>query len=207
MKIKNVKVGALRTNCYIVTSDNSKEALIIDPGAEPEKIFKAIDEESLKPVLIVNTHAHHDHITANDFLAERYGIVAAISKEEFELIKEWKTVYFFEFEGIDMDKYVFKKLLNDGDIVKAGDLELKVIMTPGHTKGGICLYSASEGVLFSGDTLFAGDSGRTDFVGGNDKEMAASLAKLMELPPETKVYPGHGKATTIGQEKAIYAKS
>ena len=200
MNIRTVKVGSLRTNCYIVTSDASKEAVIIDPGADPEKIINAIEKESLKPVLIVNTHAHHDHVGANDFIAKKYGIVAAISEQEYELTKEWKTVYFFEFEGIDMEAYMFKKLLHDGDVIKADGLELKVIVTPGHTSGGICLYG--EGVLFSGDTLFAGDSGRTDFVGGNDNEMEASLHKLMQLPPDTKVYPGHGKATTIGQEKA-----
>ena len=162
MIIRTVKVGALRTNCYIVTSDTSKEAIIIDPGADPEKIIAAVEKESLKPVLIVNTHAHHDHVGANDFIAKKYGIVAALSQEEYELTKEWKTVYFFEFEGIDMEAYMFKKMLHDGDVIKADGLELKVIATPGHTSGGICLYS--EGVLFSGDTLFAGDSGRTDFV-------------------------------------------
>ena len=207
MKIRTVKVGALRTNCYIVTSDTSNEAVIIDPGAQPEKIFEAVDSEALTPVLIINTHAHHDHITANDFLAKKYGIDAAISKEEKELIKEWKSVYFFEFEGIDMDKYFFNKLLSDGDIVTAGGLDLKVILTPGHTKGGICLYSEKDAVLFSGDTLFAGDTGRTDLVGSDPKELKKSLKLLMKLPPETKVYPGHGKATTIGQEKEIYAKS
>ena len=205
MKIRTIKVGDLRTNCYIVTSDDSREAVIIDPGASPEKIFDAIDKEGLNPVLIVNTHAHHDHIGANDLLAKKYSIIAALSQDDFDLIKEWKSVYFYEFEGIDLENYAFGKMLHDGDTVGAEGLELNVIQTPGHTKGSICLYG--EGALFSGDTLFAGDSGRTDFHGGNDAEMVRSLEKLMELPPDTKVYPGHGKATTIGNERLIYVKN
>jgi hydroxyacylglutathione hydrolase len=201
MKIYTVKVGDLRTNCYIVSSDNSKDAIIIDPGASPDRINALIEKEKLNPMLIVNTHAHHDHVGANDILSKKYGIHAALSRADHELMHEWKTVYFYEFEGINMDSYAFKRLLEDGDVVSAGELELKVIETPGHSRGSICLYG--EGVLFSGDTLFASDYGRTDFHGGSDDDMKNSLKKLMKLPDDTIVYPGHGKATTIKAERMM----
>lgn len=203
MKITTVIVGPIRTNCYLVTSDKGSDAVIIDPGDEAEKIIAEIEREDLKPAIIVNTHAHPDHVGANRELSEKYGIEAAVSARDHEMIKGWGA-YFEEFSQMRIDDLAMKRFLIDGDIIKAGQLELKVIETPGHSEGGICLYG--EGVLFSGDTLFHGDTGRTDIPGGSDSKMEISIAKLMDLPLNTMVYPGHGRPTTIKKERLLYAQ-
>jgi glyoxylase-like metal-dependent hydrolase (beta-lactamase superfamily II) len=171
MIIKTVIVGELETNCYIVASERTKEAMIIDPGDEADKIINAIEEDGLKPKLIINTHCHFDHVGANERLAKHFNI------EMFDGNKE---------------------------ILRTGELEFRVIRTPGHAQESICLLG--ERALFSGDTLFAGDYGRTDLPGGSEKEMESSLKSLMGLPEDTRVYPGHGRSTTIGEEKKLYAR-
>jgi len=201
MIIKTIKVGYLETNCYLVASDKTKEAIVIDPGDDAEKIIDAIEADKLKPILIINTHAHPDHVGANLEISKRYNIAAAVGEKDYQLIKGWGN-YFEEFSGMKIENLHLQKKLKDGDMIKVGELEFRVIETPGHSKGSICLLG--EGVLFSGDTLFAGDTGRTDIPGGSNEEMASSIEKLMDLPPETKVYPGHGSPTTIMQEKSLY---
>jgi len=202
MIIKTIQVGELRTNCYIVASEKTKEAVIIDPGDEAEKIIDVIEFETLKPILMVNTHAHPDHVGANFKLAEKYNIVAAMGKDSHRLIEDFKR-YFEAFSGLSIEALSIKKLLRSGSVIKIGELKFKVIKTPGHSKGSICLYG--HGVLFSGDTLFAGTYGRTDIPGGSEEEMQESIKKLMELPDETVVYPGHGSRTTIAEERILYA--
>jgi len=196
-------VGHLSTNCYLVASDRTKEAIIIDPGDNEQKIIKGIEENKLKPVMIVNTHAHPDHIGANNEIAKKFNIIAALGEKDFDLISGWKNI-FEEFSELKIEDLCIKKLLKEGDTIEVGELKFKVIETPGHSNGSICLFG--EGVLFSGDTLFAGDSGRVDIFGGSEETMNDSLARLMELPERTEVYPGHGRSTTIGEEKIIYAK-
>jgi hydroxyacylglutathione hydrolase len=208
MRIFRVKVGRLATNCYIVAADSSNEAIVIDPGDEAEEIVKVIERERLTPVLIVNTHLHPDHMEANKEIAEKFGIQAAIGEPEhkgFSIFKE----YFEEYADHELEDFAIKVFLNEGDVVTAGKLELTVLMTPGHSKGGICLYvrlpdGQGEGVLFSGDTLFASTYGRVDVPGGSEEEMQRSLSRLMKLPKDTIVYPGHWKSTTIGQEQHLY---
>jgi hydroxyacylglutathione hydrolase len=215
MIIKTIQVGELRTNCYIVASDRAKKlssrrrgkgagtrkAVIIDPGDEAEKIIDIIDSEKLEPILIVNTHIHPDHVGANFRLAERYNIVAAAGRDGIDFVEGIKK-YFEEFAGMRIESLGIKRSLKDGDTIKAGDITLKVIETPGHSKGSLCLYA--DGVLFSGDTLFAGTYGRTDIPGGSEDEMQRSIARLMELPDDTIVYPGHGRSTTISEERGLY---
>jgi glyoxylase-like metal-dependent hydrolase (beta-lactamase superfamily II) len=202
MIIKTVQVGELRTNCYIVASSKTREAVIIDPGDEAEKIIGAIEAEKLKPILIVNTHAHPDHVGANLKLAEKYGIVAALGEDGYKMIEDLRG-YFEEFSGLKIEDLSIEMLLKDNNKIDIGEIELKVINTPGHSKGSICLYG--NGVLFSGDTLFAGTYGRTDIPGGSEEEMQGSIKKLMELPDKTAVYPGHGSRTTIEEERKLYA--
>jgi len=209
MMIKTIKVGELRTNCYIVASDKTREAIIIDPGDEGEKIIREIEKYGLRPLLIVNTHIHPDHVCANETLIEKFGIHAAAGQSEQELTEKWGS-HFKYFSMLDIRTLGIKRLLSDGDTVSAGDLEFRVIKTPGHAESSICLYSGpsneqGSGILFSGDTLFAGDHGRTDLPGASQEDMEISLSRLMELPENTKVYPGHGNTTTIKQEKGIYA--
>lgn len=204
MIIKTIKVGELKTNCYIVASEDTKETVIIDPADEPDKIIEAIDSDGLKPILIINTHLHPDHVGANPVLAEKYGIVAALGEHGLKLMKFFKA-YFEEFSGLKLEDLQIKRLLKDDETINIGNIHLKVIATPGHSKGSICLYGG--GNLFSGDTLFAGTYGRTDIPGGNEEEIIESIKKLMELPDDTIVYPGHGASTTIGDERYLYAEN
>lgn len=204
MIIKTIVVGELETNCYIVASNSTREAMIIDPGDDAEKIIKAVDDDMLKPVLIVNTHAHPDHVRANNELVKKYKIEAAAGRKDYELIKRWGT-YFEFFAALNIQNLGIKRLLDGGDIIKIGELEFKVLATPGHSEGSICLYG--EGALFSGDTLFLGDCGRTDIPGGSEDDIKRSISSLLELPGDTKVYPGHGGPTTIKKERTLYAKS
>lgn len=203
MILKTVVVGELDTNCYIVASDSTKEAMVIDPGDEAEKIIKAIEEDGLRPVLIINTHMHPDHFGANEKLIKHYSISAAAGQSEQELIDKW-GLYFKYFSRTDIRTLGIKKVLNDDDMINIGDLSFKVIRTPGHAESSICLLG--EGSLFSGDTLFAGDSGRTDIPGADASDMETSLEKLMQLPDDIKVYPGHGRSTTIKKEKLLYVQ-
>ncbi|MBU0574320.1 MAG: MBL fold metallo-hydrolase [Candidatus Margulisbacteria bacterium] len=187
MQIRNIKVGRLATNCYIVF-DDSKEALVIDPGEEPEKILPELVD--LKPQLIVLTHGHYDHATHCGVLKEKLNIPIAIHEDEIKMLA------FATRTKAD-------RLLKDGEIIEVGCLKFEVISTPGHTRGGLCLYNKEHGVLFSGDTLFAGTCGRCDFPTGSEEEMAASLRRLLALPPETRVLPGHGRETSIAAERCL----
>ena len=178
MKIITVKVGSLQTNCYIVIDEKTKEALVIDPGDEPEKIISQL--AGLKVRYIVLTHGHPDHFGALDAVKEKTKALLLMSAED-----DW----FFRPD----------KKLNDGDKIKIGALSFEVLHTPGHSPGSICLYS--RGHLFSGDTLFSTTHGRTDLPGGSREAMQKSLQRLVALPDDTLVYPGHDESTSIGQEK------
>lgn len=188
MKIHTVVVGPIRTNCYLIEDENSKEAIILDPGDEPEKILDEIKKNQLKPKYIVNTHGHFDHVTGNPKLKEKLNIPILAHPLDAQITAA--TI------SLPVDQ-----LLTEGDLIKVGKITFTVIHTPGHTPGGICLYCKEEKVLFSGDTLFYGTYGRTDLPYSSEKAMQESLNKLMQLPPETRVYPGHDRPTTIGQEK------
>jgi hydroxyacylglutathione hydrolase len=173
MQIKNIKVGAIDTNCYIVKEGN--EILIIDPGGDFEKIVSEIDSK-IKNITILNTHYHYDHTLVNNQLREKYNAKILIHEDEKPFIN-----------------FKADKFLKNDDIVKIATKKLKVIHTPGHTQGGICLME--EGVLFSGDTLFENGYGRTDLPGGDDAEMFKTLQKLNDLIPNgTIIYPGHGNS-------------
>ncbi|MFA4905369.1 MAG: MBL fold metallo-hydrolase [Candidatus Margulisiibacteriota bacterium] len=182
MNIKTTKVGELRTNCYIVSDDN--EALVIDPGFETEKILQEVGGLKIKAVIL--THGHYDHVT------EAFKLNAPVwIGEKDEAMMKLTT-------GKKADR-----LLKDHDSFDICHLTFVIYETPGHTPGGICLYNEKEKVLFTGDTLFGADYGRTDLPGGSESEMVNSLKKLLKLPPETKVYPGHGHPTTIGDEQNL----
>jgi len=178
MQIKTIKVGELRTNCYVVIDEKTQEAVIIDPGDEAQKILAEIKGYKIDKIII--THGHFDHIGAID-----------------EIKQSLKArVLMHPSDNWDLEPDV---VLSDGDIIQFGGINLKVIHTPGHSPGGICLYT--PGHLFAGDTLFSGTCGRVDLPGSSETMMINSLQKLFNLPADTKVYPGHGNATTIGSEK------
>ena len=198
MKIENILVGPLQVNCYIVYDENSLEALVVDPGDEAEKIIGFIESRRLKISSIVCTHAHFDHIGAVRRLKEKTGAQVIIQKEDFEIYMradEQAVLWGFQIEQPpEPDVYVV-----GGNEIIVGRLRFKVLHTPGHSPGGISLYG--EGVIFTGDTIFAGSVGRTDFYGGSIAELKKSFSKIISLPPETRIFPGHGPSTTVKKEK------
>lgn len=176
MKIKVVPVGFLQTNCYIIESKG--KCLIIDPGGDLEKIINKIDPDT-KKITIVNTHFHYDHTLVNNELRQKFNAEVLIHEKEKN---------FIDFKA--------DKFLKDGEIIKIGDHDFKIIHTPGHSEGSICLLT--EEIVFSGDTLFKNGYGRTDLPGGDQKKMEKSLKKLKSFLEEgTKVYPGHGEGFII----------
>jgi len=186
-------------NCYLVFDDKSQEGVVIDPGADGTVILHEIKNKGVKVKYIINTHGHPDHIGANKKIKEATGGILAIHDlDEPMLTDAGRSMAVFMGERIEMCKP--DQLLRDGDLLEAGDLKFKVIHTPGHTPGGICLLV--ENACFSGDTLFARSIGRTDFPGGSYPVLIDSIQnKLFLLDDKVVVYPGHGPATTIGEEK------
>lgn len=193
--IKKVVVGYLETNCYIFADLDSKEAALIDPGSNGGGIISEVEKYGLNIKRIINTHGHGDHISSNGkFKAPIY-----IHKLDADFLGNAKLNLSASF-GLAIKSPSANHLLEDGDIIKIGGFELKVLHTPGHTPGSISLLS--DGVVFSGDTLFMGGIGRTDFVYGSEEKLINSIKeKLFVLDEETVVYPGHGPSSTIGKEK------
>ena len=199
MKTEKLVLWLLHTNCYVVYDENTKNAAVIDPAGNVEKICKKLKELNLNVKYIILTHAHIDHMMAVDELKNYTKAKLVMHKDELELYKnsDWNLAYHFKKESPLSDADV---LVNDGDKIKLDSLDIKFIHTPGHTKGGMCILAGDS--LFSGDTLFFGSVGRCDFYGGNMDELLNSIRqKLLVLGDDTKVYPGHGEETTIGYEK------
>ncbi len=195
-RVHKIVVGQLDTNCYILSEKKSKQCTIIDPGADYKRIKDLISDKGLKPLFIINTHGHADHIMAN----AKFYLPVHIHEKDAEFLTD-PSKNFSQVIGCFINQDISPKLLHDGDKLKLGDLTIEIIHTPGHTPGGICLLYSD--ILFSGDTLFAQGIGRTDFPYGDEKRLINSIkTKLLVLPDSTKVYPGHGFDTTIGKEKA-----
>ncbi|KWT84102.1 MBL fold metallo-hydrolase [Candidatus Magnetominusculus xianensis] len=194
--IRRIAVGQLEVNCYIVSDD--AEAMVIDPGDEPDRILDYITEKGLKLVKILCTHTHFDHIGALPDLKEAFlNASVQMHKDEvviYKMAKDMAAVWGFQIDPMPEPDV----LLSEGSEVVVGGITFKVLHTPGHTPGGICLYGA--GNLISGDTLFAGSVGRTDLPGGNMPALKTSFKRLMTLPSDTKVLPGHGPTSTIADE-------
>lgn len=194
MLIETFTVGNLSTNCYVVSSQQTKDAIIIDPGldfsSEADQIFDYITQAGLNVKLIVNTHGHPDHISGDTIFQEKYNVSICIHRLDAASL-----------EGLENANYPAAVELEDSSLIKFGNESLKVMHTPGHTPGSICLLG--ERLVFTGDTLFAGGIGRTDFPGGSDSDMRLSLQKLVCLPEYFLVYPGHGSTSMIGEEKRV----
>jgi len=198
MILRKLVVGPLASNCYIVGSESSKEGIIIDPADEAEKIGQTVKELGLKIKLILLTHGHPDHIGVLKEVKEATGAEVAVHADDAESLKQQVLGLLFGFSYAPPPPP--DRLLKGGDSIDIGDLHFLVIHTPGHTPGSICLLG--HGVLFSGDTLFNNGIGRYDLPGGNYHQLMDSLqTKLMVLPDDTIVYPGHGPDTTIGAER------
>jgi hydroxyacylglutathione hydrolase len=202
MIVKMLVVGPLASNCYIVGSSSTKQGMIIDPGAEAGTILKTVQQVGLSISLIMVTHAHIDHIEALRAVKERTNAQFALHEAEKGLLSTAPPMGVLASLGLTAFKPYPQpdRLLKDGDHIDVSDLQFEVLHTPGHTPGGICLLG--HGVVFSGDTLFNFGIGRTDFPGCSHERLMKSIReKLMVLPDETIVYPGHGPPTTIGDER------
>ena len=207
LKRLQVKTGQpnLRTNTYVICDENTKEAMVIDPGGEPEKIIEVLNILNVDQIkYIFLTHCHADHIGAINGLKAQKGGKILISRDDSEGLYN-KEISLADYVNMQLPELEADSRIDDGDLIHVGELELKVIATPGHTKGSVCLYCEKERLIFTGDTLFSGTWGRTDLPTGSFVEIMASISdKLMTLPEETICYPGHGKTTMIQDEKTIY---
>ena len=198
MNIDCLTVGPLQTNCYVISDELTLEAIVVDPGDEADKILRLIRQKNLSVKMIICTHAHFDHVGAVSKLKEVTGAGVALNRDDLEIYERAQDQAAFWQYSIEPPPAP-DLLLADRDKVAVGHLNFEVLSTPGHSPGGICLYG--EGVIVSGDTIFAGSVGRTDFYGGNIDELRKSFVEILSLPPETKILPGHGESTTVGREK------
>jgi glyoxylase-like metal-dependent hydrolase (beta-lactamase superfamily II) len=203
MNIKKLVFNPLQENTYVVY-DDTKECVIIDPGCqkpqEKDVLKRFISDNGLKPKLLLNTHCHFDHIFGNNFVCDEYEIESWAAEGELANIKRF-TASASMFGGSNEQPKTPAHFLENGQVIKFGNSELKVINTPGHSPGSVCFYSETGRFLIAGDTLFAGSIGRTDLPGGSYNEIKTSLKTLISLPADTKVYCGHGPDTAIGREK------
>ncbi len=199
-KIDSRILGMVGTNCYLLCNMDIKECVLIDPADSQDEISRMIDESgcSLKGILL--THGHFDHIMAADAVSDKYDVKVYASCDEKNTLEQ-PHINLGEAYGLNLSVKadVWHK---DGEILKLAGFDIEALHTPGHTEGGTCYYIREIGVLFSGDTLFCGSVGRTDFPGGSMSEIVRSIKeKVMVLPDDTKVYPGHGEGTSVGYER------
>ena len=201
MEIKRLILGLVRTNCYIVYTEDTKKAVIIDPAADSKGITEEIEKLGVTPEAVLLTHGHFDHMLAAESLRNGFHIPVCVLKEDAELLKHPNLNCSEQFlhmsYGISADEE-----MTDGQKLDFLNGALTVIATPGHTAGSCCYYAEEEKILFSGDTLFQGSVGRTDLPTGKASQISLSIKeKLFVLPDDTLVLSGHGEETTIGEEK------
>lgn len=193
--IQKLEVGPLGANCYIVADKATSDAFIIDPGGEPDRIKDALKKEKLNLKFIINTHGHGDHILGNGY----FGVPVYVHSLDKDFLTD-PSKNLSGFFGLFMKASKADRLLEDGEKISMDNLEVEIIHTPGHTPGGISIKI--DGVVFTGDTLFAGGIGRTDLPGGDEEQLFKSIKdKLFALDDDVIVYPGHGGESTIGREK------
>jgi len=196
--VKRLVVGPLAANCYIVGSEQTREGMIIDPGDEARQILKKVKDLQLDIKSIMITHGHIDHIGAIKEVEEATGAEVCVHTDDAQFLQGQRVSNVFGLSYLTPPPA--DRLIKGGDDINVGDLQFLVLHTPGHTSGGICLLG--QGVVFTGDTLFNYGVGRTDLPGGSYSQLLNSLhTKLMALPDDTIVYPGHGPETTIGAER------
>jgi glyoxylase-like metal-dependent hydrolase (beta-lactamase superfamily II) len=197
--IKTLCVGMLQTNCYIVGCEDTKEGAIIDPGGDAKLILGEVERLGLKIKYVINTHGHFDHTLANKEVVKATGAPLAIHSADAPMLTQGGGAFFFGIMGKASPPA--NTILEEGQVLTLGNIQLKVFHMPGHSPGSICLYNEKESVLFDGDVLFNMGIGRYDLPGGNYGVLMQSIRRLLALPDETAVYPGHGPATTIGRER------
>ncbi len=199
MIIKELVVGPLMANCFICGCSKTKEAVVIDPGGDANMILHSLADSELKVKYIINTHGHFDHVSANGKMKDATGADILIHPLDAPMLEKLSSnAALF---GVSVENSPpCDQTLEEGDTVSFGDITLKVVHTPGHTPGGISLYTS--GIVFVGDTLFAGSIGRTDFPGGDFDTLISSIkTKLFNMEDDVRVLSGHGPETSIGKEK------
>lgn len=213
IRIENIVLGMCATNCYTVFDGGArtpggyvddgqlKEAVIIDPAADAARIEAMIARYNLKPVAVLLTHGHFDHMLAADAVRKRYGIKVYAGNEERLVMNSSSSNLSLPFTGDGMT-FEADEYFKPGEELELAGFRIGTISVPGHTIGSVCYYFEEQKVLFSGDTLFAGSVGRSDFPTGNEGQLIRAIKSgLMSLPDDVKVYPGHGESTTIGYER------
>lgn len=192
-------VGPLQVNCYILADEKTKDAVVIDPGDDAEEILRVIREKGLAVRFIVNTHAHFDHVGANKALKDATGAQILLHERDAVVLKS-SPQHAAVFNLTTTASPPADRFVQHGEVITAGEVSLRVLHTPGHSPGGICL--TEQGMVFTGDALFAGSIGRTDLPGGDLMTLLGGIkAHLLSLPDDTRVFPGHGPDTTIGDER------
>ncbi len=203
LTLRTITSLLLQTNCYLLVDEPSKEAVLIDaPDGITDQVARELDKYQARLTHIVLTHGHFDHTMDSPILKARFGsdIWMHEADWQFAIEPESQGIPFF-YLGVEVDSFTPDHVLDTTQRISIGNTEYEIITTPGHTPGGICLYSASENRLFTGDTLFAGTWGRTDYAGGDETEMAKSLRQLGKMAPSTQFFPGHGQSSTICDEQ------
>lgn len=201
MKVVKVLLPAAAENCYIAINEDTNESIIIDPGSAFERIKSAVESTGTKPVAILLTHGHFDHAGEAASTAKEYGIKVYTHEATAEELKNPSINLSGDMFG-DSKSYSADVFLKDDEEIDLAGLHIKCLFTPGHTPGGCCFYFPNEDIVFTGDTLFSGSVGRTDFPGGSMSQLVGSVkSKLMSLSDDTICYPGHNEPTTIGTER------
>ncbi len=199
MILESVVVGPLMVNCYVLGCENSREGVVVDPGDDTDRILDVVTRHGLKVVAVINTHGHFDHTGGNQRIVTETGAGLLIHELDAPMLaRAVDTAAMFGLTAENSPPP--SRFLTEGEFVAFGEYRLRVLHTPGHTLGGCSLHL--EGMVFTGDTLFADSVGRTDFPGGSSVALGKSIReKLLILPDDTVVYPGHGPSTTIGRER------
>lgn len=202
MKVIKLQVGYIGTNCYIAYCEKTFQAAVIDPGGNAEEIVAVLGQNNLSLSYIINTHGHADHVLANDKLRQATGAPVLIHQQDAAMLTNGQRNLSMFIGGKSVALQPADHFLVEGEQIDVGNFSFQVLHTPGHTPGGISLLT--EDVVFCGDTLFAESVGRTDFPGGSYSQLIAGIKeKLLVLPDEIKVFPGHGPDTTIGWERKM----
>lgn len=202
INIQKVSCGLLQENCYIVQAEGRDDCVVIDPGDDYPRLKAAIGDRRVGAVLL--THGHFDHIMAAGNMAGDFDAPVYVGAADVEMLGDAEKSGYAGMMGIPRADWTPIEAAPYGDALSVCGMDFAVLPTPGHSRGSVCLYLEGEGVLFSGDTMFRAGYGRLDLYGGNMRAMIDSLKVLFALPQAVKVYPGHGEATTIGEERARY---